>query len=279
MRARELGDAIRRAMKQAGIKSADVARHLGWSDSRISRLLSGKRGGSTADVISVLSVCGVSGDERERLIALSREHEEPNWFQLNPRIRTLLRYENKATAIREFEFNLIPGLLQTEGYTRALMAAAVWLTPHEVEERVLARMGRQRLLRRPDPPALTCYVHEFALRLPVGGPAVMSEQMHKLLRLAVRPYLTLRVVPAACGALAAVHGAFRLMEFREMNPLVYLDTHTSSVYLETADELRVYRSILARLQDAALDEAESREVIAALAVELYADGGDHERFE
>ena len=279
MRARELGEGIRQAMRKADIRSNEVARQLGWSGSRVSRLLSGKRGGSVEDVIAVLAVCGVHGKERDRLVALSEEHEHPNWFQLTPRLSTLISHENKATAIREFEFNVMPGLLQTEGYIRALMAAAPWLSSEEIDQRVIARLGRQKLLSRLDPPKFTFYVHEFALHLPVGGPAIMSEQLHKLLRVSVRSNLTLRVVPISLGAHAGINGSFQLMEFTEINPLVQLDTQTSSIYLETADEVRVYRTILARLRDSALDEAQSRELIAALAVELYADGEDHVSLE
>jgi hypothetical protein len=279
VRARELGESIRQAMRKAEIRSNAVARQLGWSGSRVSRLLSGKRGGSPEDVIAVLALCGVHGKERDRLVALSHEHEQPNWFQVGPQLRTLINHESKATTIKQFEFNLVPGLLQTESYIRALMTAATWLSPEEIEKRVTARLGRQKLLSRLDPPKFTFYIHEFALRLPVGGSGIMSDQLHRLLRLSVRPSLTLRVVPIALGPHAAIHGSFRLMEFTEINPLIYLDTQTSSIYLETIDEVRAYRTILARLRDTALDEAQSREVIAALAVDLYADGEDHGSLE
>jgi len=279
VRGRELGDGVRRAMKNAGVNSMDVAHQLGWSASRVSRLLSGKRGGSPEDVIAVLAVCGVHGPERDRLVALSHEHQQPNWFDLNPRLRTLMNYESKATAIKEFEFNLVPGLLETEGYIRAVMAACSWLSPEEIEQRVLARLRRQRLLTTKYPPKLIFYIHEFALRLPVGGSKVMSGQLHKLLQLSVRPNLTMRVVPAAIGVPATTHGSFRLMEFADINSLVYMDTHTSSLYVESPAEVRTYRTILARLGETALDEAESREVITSVAVELYADGVGHEAIE
>ena len=103
VRARELGESIRQAMRKADIRSHEVARQLGWSGSRVSRLLSGKRGGSVQDVIAVLALCGVHGKERDRLLALSEEHEHPNWFQLAPRLNTLIDHENKATAIKQFE--------------------------------------------------------------------------------------------------------------------------------------------------------------------------------
>jgi hypothetical protein len=114
------------------------------------------------------------------------------------------------------------------------------------------------------------------LRLPVGGAAVMSEQLHHLLRMAVRPYLTLRVLPASLGAHAATAGSFILMEFAEFKPVVYLDSETSSVFLELPVEIDAYRSILAALAQTALGEEDSRELIATLATELYADREDHD---
>jgi predicted XRE-type DNA-binding protein len=279
VRARELGESIRQAMRKADLKSGQVARQLGWSHSRVSRLLSGKRGGSIFDVVAVLAVCGVHGVEREHLIDLANQHERPNWLQLPKQLRTLINHENQAIRISQFEFNLIPGLLQTEGYARALITEASSLPHDEIDKRVTARLRRQKLLSSEHPPMITFYVHEFALRLPVGGQAIMSEQLHKLLRLSVRPHLVLRLVPAAIGAHAAIHGSFRLMEFDQINPVTYIETETSSIFLETAEEIAAYRSILARLKDSALDEGQSREVIAALAVELYPDGEDHEALE
>jgi hypothetical protein len=137
-------------------------------------------------------------------------------------------------------------------------------------------LARQSLFSRDHPPRVTFCLHEFVLRLPVGGPAVMSDQLHHLLRMAVRPYLTLRVVPAALGAHAAMTGAFRLMEFAEFRPVVYLESTTSSLFLEKPVEIEAYRRILAALAETALGEEESRKLIATLATELYADREDHD---
>jgi hypothetical protein len=114
------------------------------------------------------------------------------------------------------------------------------------------------------------------LRLPVGGPAVMLDQLQHLERMSRRPYLTLRVVPAALGAHAATAGSFMLMEFTEFKPVVYLDSETSSLFLEKPVEITAYQAILAALAQTALGEEESRELIATLATELYADREDHD---
>ena len=139
-----------------------------------------------------------------------------------------------------------------------------------------ARLARQSLFSRDRPPSFTFYLHEFVLRLPVGGPAVMADQLQHLERMSRRPYLTLRVVPAALGAHAATAGSFILMEFAEFKPVAYLESETSSVFLEKPVEIEAYQDILGALAGTALGEGESRQLIATLATELYADREDHD---
>jgi Domain of unknown function (DUF5753) len=138
-----------------------------------------------------------------------------------------------------------------------------------------ARLARQSLFSRDHPPRFTFYLHEFVLRLPMGGAAVMSDQLHHLLRMAVRPYITLRVVPTALGAYAAMIEAFTFMEFAEFRPVVYLESTTSSLFLEKPVEIDAYPGILPALAETALGEEESRELIAALATELSEDYDDY----
>ena len=146
----------------------------------------------------------------------------------------------------------------------------------EVDTRVAARLARQSLFSWDRPVRLTFYLHEFVLRLPVGGPAVMANQLRHLQRMSVRPHLTLRVMPAAFGAHAGTAGSFTLMEFVEFKPVAYVESETSSLFLETPQEINAYQRVLAALADAALDEEESRALIASLATEFHADREDHD---
>jgi hypothetical protein len=106
------------------------------------------------------------------------------------------------------------------------------------------------------------------LRVPVGGPAIMSDQLHYLLRMSARANVTIRVVPARVGAHAGMSGSFTLMEILDFKPIVYLDSEISSVFLETPTEIDAYRNILAALDDLALDEQHTRELLADMAREL-----------
>ncbi|MGH3567164.1 MAG: helix-turn-helix domain-containing protein [Pseudonocardia sp.] len=281
IRSRELGEGLRKAMERAGLNGKRAAHQLGLSASYVSRLLSGQRHGTAVQVASFLAVCRVTGAERDRLLALCEEQHVPGWFQQHgsrfpQQLVTLIDHETKATTISEFQPTLVSGLLQTGEYTRALLNEAGRVPADEIDDRVAARLARQSLFSRDRPPRFTIYHHESVLRLPVGGPAVMADQLHHLQRMSRRPYLTLRVVPVALGAHAATAGSFILMEFAEFNPVAYLDSETSSLFLETPLEIEAYQGILAALAETALDEGESRELIATLATELYVDREDHD---
>ncbi|MBV9141898.1 MAG: helix-turn-helix domain-containing protein [Pseudonocardiales bacterium] len=276
IRGRELGDGLRQAMEEAGLTGKDAARLLDVSPSMISMVLSGKRGTSEVDIAAFLGLCRVPSAERERLLALCREQDTPGWLQqhgsrLPEQLRTLIDHENKAVTISDFETVGVPGLLQTAEYARAVISRSVNVPPEEVAERVAARLARHNLFSRNRPAAFAFYLHESVLRTPVGGPAVMAEQLRHLHRMSARSYLTLRVLPLALGAHAAMTGAFRLMEFAEFPPVVYLESETSCLFLEKPEEIQAYRRILGALAETALGEGQSRQLIAALATRFAAD--------
>jgi transcriptional regulator with XRE-family HTH domain len=281
IRSRELGDGLRRAMKRAGLNGRETGQQLALSESWISRLLSGKRNVTAVQVAGSLAVCRVTGTERDQLLALCGEQHIPGWFQqhgaqLLQQLVTLIDHETKAVAISEFQEPGVPGMLQTGDYARAVLSRSGNVPAEEIEDRVSARLARQSLFSRDQPARFTFYVHEFALRLPVGGPAVMLDQLEHLLRMSRRHFLTLRVVPAALGAHAGMAGAFTLLEFADFRPVVYLESTTASLFLELPVEIEAYRHILATLAETALEEEESRKLIATLATELYVDREDHD---
>ncbi|MGH3932182.1 MAG: helix-turn-helix domain-containing protein, partial [Pseudonocardiaceae bacterium] len=118
IRGRELGKGLHRGMRQAGLDQTGAAKLLNWSQGRVSRLLSGKRGGTEVDVSAFLAVCQVTGPERDRLLGLCREQDTPGWLQqhgarLPKQLLTLIDNEDKAVTIDDFQAMLVPGLLQT----------------------------------------------------------------------------------------------------------------------------------------------------------------------
>jgi transcriptional regulator with XRE-family HTH domain len=273
VRSRELGEGLRRAMEYAGYNGTQIADELGWSQGRVSRLLAGKRGGTGYDVSAFLAVCGVKGEQRDRLLALASDHNRPGWFlQHGPvvpkRVQTLIDHELRASTVNDFQTTLVHGLLQTPEYARETMSRSANLPQDEIADRIQALLARQKLVGRPRAPIFTFFLHEDAVRRPVGGPAIMSDQLHYLLRVSVRANVAVRVVPARAGAHAGMSGSFTLMEVRDFKPIVYLDSEISSLFLETPIEIEAYRNILDALDNTALDEPRTRELIAKVALEL-----------
>lgn len=281
IRSRELGDALRMAMERANVNGKRMAELLGWSQSHVSRLLNGRIIATGNDVSAFLAICGVTGEAKERLMRLTKELNKPGWVQqfgsrLPTQLKTLVDHESKATEINEFEPDFVPGLLQTGDYTQALLNRSATVPADEVQDRVAARLGRKSLFSRDHRPRCTFFIHESALHTVVGGPEVMSEQLHELLRMSVRTYITIRVIPFAFGAHAGNSGSCRLMEFAEVKPVVYVETETAGIFFEEPEEIQAYRNIFAALADSALDGGQSRDLIAALAVDLYGFREDHD---
>ncbi len=259
----------------------EVAAAMEWSPSRVSRLLNGQRGGSEAEVSLFLGVCKAKKAVRERLLKICREINQPGWWQrhgsrLPVQLVTYIDHEDKAAAIHDFQLAIVPGALQTENYARTLIRDCGAAPASEVEDRVEARIARRSIFARPRPPRCTYFIHEQVLRFPVGDAEIMSEQLHYLLQMAVRNYITVRVVPNSAGVHAGIAGSFSLLEFDEIRPVVYLESQTSTLFLEEPVETDSYRRVLAGLADKALDEGQSKEVIACLAIELYGDREDHD---
>ena len=283
IRSRELGDELRLAMEKANLSGKHAAQVLGWSESKVSRMLTGRQPVKDTDVSALLALCLVTGDEKERLLDLARQYNQRGWLQkysadLTRQLRTLINHETHATEITEFDPCFIPGLLQTGDYARELLERSAVLRPDQVELRVTARLNRQNVFSRDSHPRFTFYLHEQALRLPVGNAGLMSVQLHHLLQMGVRSYITIRVVPIAFGAHACVTGACRLMESPEFGPVVYVEHQTGGLFLEESNEIATHRKIFAAFAKCSLDEGESRDLIAELAVTLYADREDsHDR--
>ncbi|HWE91054.1 MAG TPA: helix-turn-helix transcriptional regulator [Pseudonocardiaceae bacterium] len=282
IRGRELGEALREALKQANLSGRAIAKKLRWPQSQVPKLLNGQRIADEVDIAAFLALCEVTGAERDRLLALARELGEPGWLQqygsrLPKQLRTLIDHENKATTIKQYEGLVVPGLLQTDDYAREMLLRTASIPKEEVQDRVAARLARQSLFSADRRPDFTFFVHEQVLRLPVGSPSIMSDQLHHLLRMSVRSYVSVRIIPISFGAHAGTAGACRLMDFAGKIPSVaYLEGETMGLFLETTAEIKTYRKIFEALADAALDEGHSRDLIGNLATALYADREDHD---
>lgn len=280
VRSRELGLALSRAAKAKGMSGTEIAQRLGWSDSKVSRLFTGKRGANPNDVSAVLAICGIVPPKRDELVELARHASERGWWQeygesLPPELHTLSDYEDAAITITNFETVVVPGLLQAPNYMRVLMHRTPAIPNKEIDLRITARRHRQQVLDRRYPARFCFFLDEYALHRTGPGRTVMSEQVHHLLQISVRPHVEIRVIPDTVGFHPG-QMPFHVMEFAELHPVVLIESQTSALFLERPDTIAGYRRIAAHLDNVALDERSSREWLATLATELSAPREEHD---
>ena len=247
-----VGANLRRLRTDMGLSREEAAQAIRASEWKIHRLENGQVGFKERDIIELLRRYGVTDpDEVAAFVALAREANTPGWWQdygdvLPQWFRTYVDLESVATLIRTYEGHFVPGLLQTDDYTRAVIRDTGLESSQEVGRRVRLRMARQTLLTGEQPPRLWAVVDEAALRRPVGGPGVMRGQLERLLAATKLPNVTLQVLPFACGAHPAMAGAFSILRFadRQLPDVVYLEHLTSAVYLDKRAEVERYLDVM-----------------------------------
>ncbi|MFG1832858.1 helix-turn-helix domain-containing protein [Micromonospora chersina] len=168
--------------------------------------------------------------------ALIRESLMP-WF------REWVSIEQEATALRSFQPLVVPGLLQTEAYARALYEGAAQLAGEEIEQPLAARLARQSVLNRPGPPQFVAVLDYTVLERPVGGPKVMREQLRHLADVGRRPRVHLHVVPRGTGAYPGVNGAFVLATPPDGDDVGYLDNQLHGTIVERTVDVNSLRQI------------------------------------
>ncbi|OZM73838.1 transcriptional regulator [Amycolatopsis antarctica] len=272
-RGRQLGEELRRRRERAGLNGVELARRIGWSPSTVSRMEAGLGNHSEVKLTAYLAHCGTSAPDAAEVLRLG-EPGEDGYLVRRSVLRTLVLHESTAVGIRETAPLLVPGLLQTEDYARAVMHLPGSLTEDEIAARVAVRMDRQTLLRRRWPPRFTYLIYEPALRCPLGGDRVMHEQMLHLVFLSSRPQMTIRVVRLSDGARAAHGQQFALMEYADHGPVLYAENTFAGMFVENREDVETSRAFLDGIAGDALNEGQSREFLAALASDYdRPDGG------
>jgi transcriptional regulator with XRE-family HTH domain len=264
VRRRLLGSALRRLREQGGYTLEDAARILECDRSKISRIETGQRGVRPKELRELLVEYGVDEDRRETLLTIARQAHQAGWWQsyrhvLSDAYQDFIGLEATAATIWTYEAQLIPGLLQTEAYARAIAAASlVGESQEEREQFVQVRLTRQQVLTRDNPLQFWAILSEGALRQMVGGSDVMRAQLRHLTEIAgSQPGVNLQVLPFTAGAHAATSGPFVIMKFPEAPDLgvVYLEGQTGGIYLETTDEVARYTLVFEHLRASALSTA------------------------
>jgi hypothetical protein len=277
MRRRRLARELTRLREEKGMTIRQAATALEWDPSKLSRVEGLQRGMIVRDVRRLLNLYGVSDEaQREALFEMARQAKQRGWWQAYADVMpseygNMIGMEAEASEIRGYEPELVPGLLQTEGYARAVIRAyRSGDTAKEIDRRVEIRMMRQQVIDRDDPPRVRLVLNEGAVRRVVGGPDSMRDQLRKLAAERERSNVMIQVLPFAAGEHPAMSGPFSVLDFPEPGDLgiVNLENMASTLSLETEDDLRRYEEAFDFLQAAALGPRESRDMLVSLAEKI-----------
>lgn len=270
-----LGQELRFLRERRNLTGAGAAKRLGWSPSKVSRIESSKTKPRAEDVTAMADLFEVDADKKRELLGLLRDAEQRGWWEdyeghLPGEYTRLLGLEAEAVAQRDWEPQLVPGLLQTEDYAREVILATRGIsriTHSGVRSRVEARLDRQkRVLFRADPPMIHMVIDESALLRRFGDASVMRDQMDHLLEMTAIPHVSVRVL-----TLDSVHpvgtGAFIHLKFAAFDDVVYLESLYSARFVEDLELVAGYEMAFDQISSMALDEDESRSLIRRVAMQ------------
>src|SRR5919108_4183079 len=276
-----LGAQLRKLREAKGLSRAEAGYTIRASESKMSRLELGRVSFKERDIRDLLILYGVEDpDQRDELLALAKQANQPGWWHRYSDIlpnwfEAYVGLEETATLIRTYEGHLVPGLLQTEDYARAVMLAGLPSgSDEEVERWLKLRMDRQGLLARPDAPRLWAVMDEAALRRPVGGADVMRTQLDRLIVATRLPNVTVQVVLFRAGAHAALGQPFVILRFADpdLPDMVYLEQLASGLWIDKRDEVDSYAQVMDRLVIQAEDPKDTEEIVSRMLTDMKRKG-------
>jgi transcriptional regulator with XRE-family HTH domain len=281
VRRRRLAAELRRLRERAGLIGEEVARRLGWSTSKISRLERGQSAIKHADLQRLLDLYLVDPPRREELLALAEES------QASGRLKTIsarlpgaqaefLNVEAEAESVWNWEPQIVPGLLQTEDYARAVMLgwhSMFTAPPSEAERRVEARRLRQQVLRRDPPLQLSVVMDESVLYRKLGESSVMRTQLQHIAEASRLPNISVRILPLKSDH-PVTTGAFTYVKFPQLhdvplNDIVTFEHLTGTDQFEDQDDTYKYNVAFRALEESSLGLDQSREELARVAAEEW----------
>jgi transcriptional regulator with XRE-family HTH domain len=264
-----LGTQLRRLRERAGITRAEASYSIRGSESKLSRMESGRVGFKQRDVVDLLTLYGVADQqERAKVIELVAQSNVQGWWHaysdLMPRwFEDYVGLEECASQIKVYELQFVPGLFQTEDYALAILSRG---RPEnadtDAERKLRLRMQRQKILLGQSAPKVWVVIDESVLYRRLGGPKVLREQLDHLLEVTALPNISLQVVPYHTSGYGA-EGPFTLLRFSEpeLSDIVYVEHLAGALYLEKPEEVETYSRALDRLAVEAETPARSRQIL------------------
>jgi transcriptional regulator with XRE-family HTH domain len=254
-RLRFLLDELRLVRTARGVTQDELARRINWSASTVAMVETGARKPPAGFWTLVDNALQTGGTFERLAIELGTPQWKIEWGAA----------EASAAALRSYQPLVVPGLLQTEAYARAVLGDAGLLRQEDVERHLAARLKRQEILTRDNPPQLFAVLDEGVLRRPVGGPAVMRDQLHKLVKAAEEPNIWVHVVPLTVGAYPGLNGPFVVAIDPDNRVTGYLDNQLQGHVIDGAEEVAALQLVWEAVRGQALPQQQSTDLIMKVA--------------
>lgn len=273
-KARALGTALRNVREDQGFKLRDLARQIGRDPGVVSRWETGERTPKPEQVAQMLAAMGINGERYDEILSLAYDPDASLWVATTlpaqrQQLSAFVDCEQNAKYITEVSPLLVPGLLQTGDYIRAIMSGG-GVPASEIATRVAIRIGRREVLTRSDPVNFVALVGEGVLRQVVGGREALIEQLRHLIAVCRRSNVEFRIIPRASGWNPSLEGAFTILEPREGTPVVHLENRRSGLFLHEDDDVDAYRRAADRIHQVSLSAQESVRLVGDLVKRMEA---------
>ncbi|BEL05520.1 helix-turn-helix transcriptional regulator [Actinoplanes sichuanensis] len=268
VRRRQLSALLRQYRLAAGMSVKEVAEQMYEASSKITRIEKGQRLATVRDIVDLCRIYGLPAETRDHLTELAKGSRERQWWQrpdINLPTQTYIGMERAATSIFSYQLAVFPGLLQTPDYADAVLLT--WFPdPDKRRELVAARMRRQAILQRPDPPELQVVLDEAVIRRMVGGPQVFHDQLAHVIDQALTGGCDLRIVPFSAGSHQGIKNSFTVLQFGDitspagdalLSGIVWLELSDGEKALDEGDDVTFHMSQFAKIRAQALTSEES----------------------
>ncbi|MFF8098990.1 helix-turn-helix domain-containing protein [Streptomyces sp. NPDC016640] len=272
-RRRRLSIELKKLREKSALTCAQVGEALDWSGSKVNRMETGSGRVQPSDIDALCRFYDTSDELREFLKSLAREAKTRGWWQVHGAgvpewFNIYIGLEQDASTLRQYQCEVLPGLMQTKAYARELHTTGAHMSAEDIDRAVRVRLERQEMLSRPGSPDAWFIVHEGAVRNVIGDREIMREQLERILETTELPSVTLQVLTFDSGTYP-VTGSFTMLGFPapEDPDLVYRDGITDAVYLEGEHHVREYTRAFDGLRAAALSPQRSAQLIKSVVKE------------
>jgi transcriptional regulator with XRE-family HTH domain len=281
VRQQVLGGELRRLRRRAHLTGKEVATRLGWSEAKLSRIENGLARVKSADLDDFMDLYGVSGPDRAELEALARESRQTDPLEelegdVPEGYARIVRAEWEAEAMQTWEPQVVPGLLQTESYTRAVLQpwpAILAMPTAALERRVKSRLLRQRVLERTPLPEFGFVIDESVLIRGFAVPSVMRDQLDHLVEVSEHPNIELRILPLG-GKQVTGTGAFVYFRFPSIHGVPVPDTvavehFEGTIFIDSEQDVHAYQLVFKAMRENSLSPESSRTMLARVSREIW----------